>query len=262
MADHDDVFANGDNGVSVEFVESDPSPMKSQTPAAAANDAGEVDRLNKMIAALENQKSNLERENAESSTKIGELKDEAVVLRREKDAEAEKAESERKAAEAIAKRASQLEGEVVRLQHDLITVMNEGEESIRVIQELTTKIGELKEKATKEREEIDEMRREKKAAEDSVRELQVVLEELKEKEKAMEAKMEELLQKSAESERLIGGIAERVAEREREVIIEDDVDEKSSKLKVLKAQLPLIGAASAGAFVAAMAMCYIRHSKN
>ncbi|KAJ8438331.1 hypothetical protein Cgig2_013379 [Carnegiea gigantea] len=259
MADND-VFVNGD---STEFLDADHSPKKTPPAAADDGDSGVVDELKRKVEALEQEKSNLERENEESASKIGELKEQVVVLRREKEGETERSESERRAAEAIAKRAAQLEGEVARLQHDLITAMNEGEEANREIQELKAKIGELEEKARREKEEIDELRRDKKAAEDSVGRLQAMLEESKAKVEAMEVKMEELIKKSAESEKLVGGLMEKVAEKQREAIAEDDVDNEKSGTSIngFKAQLPLIGAVSAGAVVAAMAVCYVRHSE-
>ena len=262
MADND-VLVNGVNGDSTEFLDADHPPKKVSADDGDYGDSGVVDELKRRVEVLELEKSNLERENEESASKIGELRDQVVVLRKEKEAEVDRSVFERRATEAIAKRAAELEGEVARLQHDLITAMNEGEEANREIQELKVRIGELEEKARREKEEMDELRREKKAAEDSAGRLEAMLEESKAKVEAMEVKMDELIKKSAESEKLVGGLMEKVAEKQREAIVEDDVDEKSSSsINGFKAQLPLIGAVSAGAVVAAIAVCYVRHSRN
>lgn len=259
MADND-VVINGVNGDSSEFLDADADdrPSTKKSP-----DSDAVGDLNRRIEALELEKSKLERENGESAHRIGQLKDQVVDLRREKEAETERAESESKAAEAIAKRASELEGDVFRLQHDLITSMNTGEELSREIQNLQAKIGELEEKARREKDEMEALRRENKVAEDSINKLEAMLEDSNKKVKVMEEKMEELEKKSTESDELIGGLVEKVEEREREAIAEDEKSSTCSNgFKGLKTQLPLIGAVSAGAIVATMAVIYIRHSRN
>lgn len=252
MADNE-ALVNGVNGDSSDLYDAD-HPAKKTTSVTS------VDELNQRIEALEKEKSDLERQNSQSEAKIGELQVEIETLRME-NAESE---SNRRAAEAIAKRAAELEGHVVRLEHDYITAMNEGAEASREVQQLTAMIRELGEKAKREKEEreseITTLRREKKEVEDSVGELKTLLKESEDKVKQMEEKMDELVKKSEESDNLINGLMETIAEREAN--IPEAVDEKLSDdgFKGLKAQLPVIGAVSAGVvIVAAAAACYVRH---
>lgn len=242
MADNEAALANG-NSTELDHTE---HPAKNTTSVT------DVDELNQRIETLEREKS-------ESEAKIGELETEIESLRREKEASA----SDLKATESIAKRAFELEGQVVRLEHDLLSALNEGEELNRENHELNSKIAKLEEKARKEKDERENefsvLKREKKEVEDSLGKLQDLLKESEDKVEHMEKKMEELVKKSEESEKLIGGLMEKVTERE--VVVEVDENHNNGGFKGLKTQLPVIGAVSAAVVVtAALAACYIRRN--
>lgn len=177
--------------------------------------------------------------NTIESLKTQNLKNESRIAELESEIETHK-----KAAEAIAKRAFELEGHTVRLEHDLTSAMNEADEANRENRELKEMV--------KERESlIVELRREKVEVEDKV--------------KKMEDKMEELLEKSKESDKLIGGLMEKISERD--LVIEGENEKKlgcnyygfDELLKNKK--VPLMAAVSVGVVVT-IGACYFRHTKK
>ncbi|KAK9735073.1 hypothetical protein RND81_04G182200 [Saponaria officinalis] len=248
MADinNNDSLINGDT--TSEFFDSTDFPPLKSSPSPSAVD---VDLLHKTI-------SDLERENSVSESRIAELNAELKKLRVEKDAELEKlrvekdavsesSESHGKAAEAIAKRAAELEIEVARLQHDLISAMNDSSESNREIQKLNAEIVALK--------------REKSEVESKV--------------KVMENKMEELMKKSNDSDDLIHGFMQKIEDREIEATLKANdelvADEVRSGdcaggcdqfMKQLKENAAAIAVVTGGVIVAGGIMCYVRHIRN
>ncbi|XP_050228399.1 peroxisomal and mitochondrial division factor 2-like [Mercurialis annua] len=114
----------------------------------------EEDQTTEATAKLKQRIESLESENENLTAEIESLK-------------LSKSESEQQAKylEVVAKRASELETEVSRLQHDLVSAMSEGEEANNEVKELKKVIG-IKEG------EIEEIKKEKIEIEKKVRELE------------------------------------------------------------------------------------------
>lgn len=102
---------------------------------------------NQKIQVLEQEKRELVHENDVVKERINKLKEEIKGLESDKaelKREVERSESDKRALESISARAYELETEVSRLQHDLITSVNEGEESGREVVQLRREVEELK----------------------------------------------------------------------------------------------------------------------
>lgn len=99
-----------------------------------------VAALMQKIAALEQEKSELVHENEVVKERVNKLKGEIE----ESDAENEKLKSETKVLDSIAGRAAQLETEVSRLQHDLISSLNENQEVNAELSVMKQEIEELR----------------------------------------------------------------------------------------------------------------------
>ncbi|XP_002520394.2 peroxisomal and mitochondrial division factor 1 [Ricinus communis] len=244
-------------------------------------------KLSQKIEALENEKILLVKENEGVKDQVVKLTAEIELLRsKESDAEAQK-----KALDAVAARASQLETEVSRLQHDLISAMSAEDEANNEIRELKKIIGE---KET----DIEEVKKEKVEIERKVRELERKIgvlevkeieerskrvrieeemrEKIDEKEKevfAYKNKFLELennsakkLEKSEERAREIEG---KVAEMQKKLEETEKMKERSlegvngiggeSTEKEYKKMMdwPVIALGSTGAIVAALAVGYV-----
>lgn len=107
----------------VNGVVSDDSTVKIEDYSDEGTDS-KVAALTQKIAALEQEKTELVHENEVVKERVNKLKGEIE----ESDAENEKLKNESKVLDSIAGRAAQLETEVSRLQHDLISSMNENHE--------------------------------------------------------------------------------------------------------------------------------------
>ncbi|XP_073283945.1 peroxisomal and mitochondrial division factor 2-like [Primulina huaijiensis] len=96
------------------------------------DDASEASGLNQKVDILKQENNEIARENREYKQRIEELKDSVNVLRDE-NVELKKnvgeAESENKALGAVVARTAELEAEVARLQHDLVSTMSDLQES-------------------------------------------------------------------------------------------------------------------------------------
>lgn len=107
----------------VNGVVSEDKNVEIEDNSGGGNDS-KVAALMQKIAALEQEKSELVHENEVVKERISKLKGEIE----ESDAENEKLKSESKVLDSIAGRAAQLETEVSRLQHDLISSVHENQE--------------------------------------------------------------------------------------------------------------------------------------
>ncbi|TXG54564.1 hypothetical protein EZV62_019820 [Acer yangbiense] len=152
----------------------------------------------------------LERENKEMKERITTLT-----------IEVDGSEEDKKLFDSIAARAVELETEVARLQHDLITAMSEGEEATHEVAELKKAIAEKGEKLDSVEKEVDALKKEKAESEKKVRELErkVGLLEVKEiEEKSKKLRVEEEMR-------------EKIDEKDREIIVfKRRVDELVSEL--------------------------------
>ncbi|KAK0590985.1 hypothetical protein LWI29_034032 [Acer saccharum] len=152
----------------------------------------------------------LERENKEMKERITTLT-----------IEVDGSEEDKKLFDSIAARAVELETEVARLQHDLITAIGEGEEATHEVAELKKAIAEKGEKLDSVEKEVDALKKEKAESEKKVRELErkVGLLEVKEiEEKSKKLRVEEEMR-------------EKIDEKDREIIVfKRRVDELVSEL--------------------------------
>ncbi|KAL7217582.1 hypothetical protein ACSBR2_010939 [Camellia fascicularis] len=195
--------------------------------------------LMQRIEALEVEKRELVRENEEERGRVKNLKKEIEGL------EGVVAELKRdnKGLESVAARASQLEIEVSRMQHDLISSMSEGEEANKEVSELKRNGLEM-EKMKKEREEIEIVKNE----------LEGLLKKSERKGKEMENKMAQLHKELEASEQMIIGLKEKTLnDLNGKAIIGDD-EMGSNGLK----QLWPVVAGSTGTIAAIAVIYYLR----
>lgn len=177
------------------------------------NDARVLD-LSKKIESLELEKLQLVDENAETKERIKKLTAEIEELKNddagkkeklgEMEKEIERSDEGKKALEAIAARAVELETDVSRLQHDLISAMSEVEEGNKEVIEL--------------KREVETLKNEKVESEKRVRELErkvgvLEVKEIEEKSKKVRIE-EEMREKIDEKEREIGGFRKKVEDLE------------------------------------------------
>ncbi|KAL4622272.1 hypothetical protein ACB092_06G285500 [Castanea dentata] len=187
-----------------------------------------VSELNWKIESLEREKVELASENSESkelikklSLEIGELRSDNASKEEklgEMAREIERSGEELKALESVARRAVELETEVSRMQHDLISSMSEGEEANKEASELKRALGEKGERVERLEREVESLRKEKLESEKRVRELErkvgvLEMKEVEEKSKRVRIE-EEMRDKIDEKEREIGGFRKKVQELE------------------------------------------------
>ncbi|KAH7533741.1 peroxisomal and mitochondrial division factor 2 [Ziziphus jujuba] len=181
-------------------------------------DVDQTAELSRKIEKLEREKQELVSENEEDKERIKKMtaeirklkSDEAELKEKlvEKEREIEQSEDGKNVLESIAKRAVELETEVSRLQHDLITSMNESQEKTDEVVELKKVSAEKGAKIDALEKEVERLKTAKAEAEMRVRELErkVGILEVKEiEDKSRKLRVEEELK-------------ERVGEKEKEII--------------------------------------------
>uniref|UniRef100_A0A7N0TYM5 Uncharacterized protein n=1 Tax=Kalanchoe fedtschenkoi TaxID=63787 RepID=A0A7N0TYM5_KALFE len=122
-----------------------------------------VSDLVKKVEALERERSELVKENNEVKERVKKWEEEVLGLKSEKERMQEvvkKTEEERKALAAIASRAADLETEVSRLQHDLVSAISDGDESNAELREVRKALEEKKAS-------LNKLEKEKEATEES-----------------------------------------------------------------------------------------------
>jgi tropomyosin-2 len=201
------------NGVASDGVDDQTGESFYDLDQRGDNDARVLD-LSKKIESLELEKQQLVRENAETKERIKKLTAEVEELKNddawkkeklgEMEKEIERSDEGKKALEAIAARAVELETEVSRLQHDLISAMSEVEEGNKEVIEL--------------KREVESLKNEKLESEKRVRELErkvgvLEVKEIEEKSKKVRIE-EEMREKIDEKEREIGGFRKKVEDLE------------------------------------------------
>ncbi|KAG6661647.1 peroxisomal and mitochondrial division factor 2-like [Carya illinoinensis] len=195
--------------------------------------------LTKKIESLELEKLQLVRENAEVRERVEKLTAEVEELQnnnasmKEKlegmEKEIEQSEEAKKALDAIAARAFELETEVSRLQHDLISTMSEGEEANIELVELKGILGDKGVRIENLEREVESLKKEKVESERKTRELErkvgvLEVREIEEKSKKVRIE-EEMREKIAEKERELGGFRKKVQD------LESVISEKRSELE-------------------------------
>lgn len=140
MADETVVNGGGDVNVQISSPEKDSGDTTNQT----------IQKLMQKISILEQEKQSLVKENESSEVKIKKLEDEI-----------QSSESDKRALSSIAARASDLETEVSRLQHDLISSMSDSQESNNEVVELKRVVEKLKACEVENLEKIDVIEKER-----------------------------------------------------------------------------------------------------
>ncbi|XP_044504119.1 peroxisomal and mitochondrial division factor 1-like [Mangifera indica] len=208
-----------------------------ETENQTAESFYDLDQENQ-IAELTRKTEVLEEENREMKENIKNLT-----------IEIEGSEEDKKVFESIAARAFELETEVSRLQHDLITAMSAGDEAIAEVAELKTNLREKVVKLEGLEKEIDGLKSEKADSEKKVRELErkigtLEVRELEEKSKRVRVE-EELREKIDEKESEISGFKKKVKDLESELdkwkvekkSVEGSLKESVSKSKEMEVKI-------------------------
>ncbi|KAK4743650.1 hypothetical protein SAY87_009962 [Trapa incisa] len=191
-------------------------------------DTGNEAKVNEMVQKLESlemERAGLVRVSDESKERVRELLDEIERVkseeasRREKfdrmEREIELADEGKRAMESIVKRAVELETEVARLQHDLISAMSEGEENGKELAELRIVVEEKGQKVERLELELENLKTGRSESEMKVRDLERKIGVLEVKE--IEGKSEKL--------RLERELEEKIREKEKKIIeLKDKVE--------------------------------------
>ncbi|KAF5732484.1 tropomyosin [Tripterygium wilfordii] len=187
-----------------------------------------VSEMTRKIEALENEKLRLVRDNGEIKDQITNLTSEIEGLSTENEQlrnrlgelEGQVAESEqgKRALESIAARAVDLETEVSRLQHDLISAMSDGEEANSELAELKKVLGEKESKLEGLESEVESLKKANAESEKKVRELErkigiLEVKEIEEKSKKIRGE-EEMREKIKEKESEISGFKKKIEDLE------------------------------------------------
>lgn len=135
---------------------SDDKNIQIEDNSGDGNDS-KVAALMQKIAALEQEKSELVHENEIVKERVSKLKGEIE----ESDAENGKLKSESKVLDSIAGRAAQLETEVSRLQHDLLSSINENQEISAELSVTKQEIEELRKSEVSKSASLEAMQRER-----------------------------------------------------------------------------------------------------
>jgi len=201
------------NGVASDGVDDQTGERFYDLDQRGDNDA-RVSDLSKKIESLEIEKLQLVHENTETKERIKKLTAEIEELKNdyawkneklgEMENEIERSNEAKKALEVIAARAVELESDVSRLQHDLISAVSDGEEANKEVIEL--------------KREVESLKKEKLESEKRVRELErkvgvLEVKEIEEKSKKVRIE-EEMRERIDEKEREIGGFRKKVEDLE------------------------------------------------
>ncbi|KAK9284375.1 hypothetical protein L1049_023546 [Liquidambar formosana] len=216
------------------------------------SDTSKVSDLIRKIEALEQEKLELVRKNEETREMIkkstveieGLRSGEAKMKERlgEMEREIERSESDKKALEAVAARAMELETEVSRMQHDLISAMSDGDEANAEVKELKRMLEEKGlsiESLEREKERleivVEEAKKAKAMSDSKVRELEKRIEDMKEREsdgKSEKVRVEEEAKaRNEEKEREICGLKKGIEKLESAIAKSALELEKSMKEK-------------------------------
>lgn len=194
-------------------------------------DADQTAELSRKVETLEQEKLKLVKENEETKERIKKLtveieklrSDEAELKEKVKDLEKEiqGSEEDKRALGAIAARAAELETEVSRLQHDLITAMAEGDSATKEVAELKGELGEKGAKIESLENDVESLKTAKAESEIRVRELErkigvLEVKETEERSKRIRAEEEvrERVEGLEEQERQIAELKKVVVELE------------------------------------------------
>ncbi|KAJ4830002.1 hypothetical protein Tsubulata_035514 [Turnera subulata] len=247
-------------------------------------DQGENEtKLRQRIEALEQEKLSLVRENKEAGDQVAKLTAEIEFLRSEEEEMRLRLEIKR-VMDVVSARAAELETQVARLQHDLISAMSDGQEASaeaaglkKALAEKDGKLEEIKKEKAETDRKVRELERklgvlEMKESEEKSKRLRVEDElrekngdkdkelcgykrriaELEEIVRATEGSMEELKKQTEAAQSVIAGLKEKTVE----VINGIEIDTREKK-ELKRGQLPVVAVGSAGAVVVAATLVYL-----
>ncbi|KAJ4825003.1 hypothetical protein Tsubulata_044138, partial [Turnera subulata] len=258
-------------------------------------DQGENEtKLRQRIEALEQEKLSLVRENKEAGDQVAKLTAEIEFLRSEEEEmrlrleslerDVESSEEIKRVMDVVSARAAELETQVARLQHDLISAMSDGQEASaeaaglkKALAEKDGKLEEIKKEKAETDKKVRELERklgvlEMKESEEKSKRLRVEdelrekngdkdkelsgykrrIEELEEIVRATEGSMEELKKQTEAAQSVIAGLKEKTVE----VINGIEIDTREKK-ELKRGQLPVVAVGSAGAVVVAATLVYL-----
>uniref|UniRef100_A0A2P2JNG7 Uncharacterized protein MANES_02G084200 n=1 Tax=Rhizophora mucronata TaxID=61149 RepID=A0A2P2JNG7_RHIMU len=205
-------------------------------------------KLKHKIEALEQDKALLSHDNRQFKDQVARLTAEIDSLKSDEadlkvrlqvmEQHKEQSEESKRALEAIAARAADLETDVSRLQHDLISAMTEGEEANAEVSQLKKALAEKESKLEETQKERVETDRKLRDLERKVGVLEV--REMEEKSKKVRIE-EEMREKVAEKEREIVGYKTRNEELEKQVVkrevLEAKLRESEEKAREMEAKM-------------------------
>lgn len=128
------------------------------------DDSTKISGLTQQISDLERENGKIIRQNEDYKQKIEELKasvEELISENAERKKEVEELQSENRILGSVAARAAELEAEVSRLQHDLVSAMSDLQESTGEISDLKRGLEGVKERVKDKDFELDAMRKER-----------------------------------------------------------------------------------------------------
>lgn len=252
----------------------------------SADSEPKVSQLSQKITALEQEKQELVHENEIIKDRIEKLKESVNKSNAENEDlknEIEKLGSENKAMQSVVGRAAELEAEVSRLQHDLISAMSDLEETNKEASEWKNKVENLENGKTESSVKLDAIKNERDLLiaklesvevrelekEEEIKGLQRKIEQLKfetmEKVEALELKVEE-------KERMISMLEEKQKEIDGEVngktdIVEEDrgsaVVEETGKGNFIGGfEWPVVAVSLVSAVAVAGVVCYLHAKKR
>ena len=211
-------------------------------------DADQAAGFGRKVEGLEREKLELQRENKETKEKIQELTAEIEKLKsseketkerlREMELEIERTEEGKDVLESVANRAMELETEVARLQHDLISAMAEGEDANKEVAELKRVLGEKGEKIDSLEKELESLKKAKADSEKRVRELERkigVLEVKETEEKSKKIRVEEEMRERLDEKESELSLFKKKVEDLESVIVKNNAElgkRASEKLNV------------------------------
>lgn len=213
------------DGVAINVVEDQKAEDSFDT-----GDEAKVNEMTQKLKSLELERADLVRGSDETKERIRELLDEIERLKSEEasmgeklermETEIELAEEGKRAMESIVKRAVELETEVSRLQHDLISTMSEGEEANKEIAELKTVVDEKGQRVEVLEIELENLKTGRAESEMKVRDLERKIGVLEVRE--IEGKSEKL--------RVERELKEKIGEKEKEIT---ELKDKVESLEVV-----------------------------
>lgn len=181
------------------------------------NKDSDVSKLMQKIEALEQDKGELVHENDTVRERITRLEGEIEVLEREKSElgkEIERSDTDKKSLEEAAARTDELDVEVWRLQHDLITAETDGIETNKQVSELKREVEKLKESVFEKSEKLEVLEKERALL---LKKLNDVENELREGKEVGEERVNEFKKKLEDMDGRESDLIAEIGERDSEI---------------------------------------------